>query len=136
MDLSHQKDDTVNVFWGALDLALSQLRLEFSPTNRVHASEEKTANPAAKTSLEGRPIPVVKTGHRTGSGQWTSSKPGPNHLNLIQVKGAVAHAFQPRLVQERRGGRAVVVDPLKHHPIAYSNLNNVLLSSPPTGSTK
>ena len=136
MDMSHQKDDTANVFWGALDLALSQLSLEFSPTNRVLASEEKTAKPAAKTILEGRPIPVVKTSHRTSSGQWASSKPGPNHLNLIQIKGAVAHAFQPRLVQEGRGGRAVVVDPLKDNHLASSHLNTILLSSANTAIKK
>ena len=135
-----KEEETDNVFWGAVDLALSQLSIEFSQTKRVGRSEEKTPSWVARTpkwtSLVVHPIPVVKTSNRTSSGQWASSKPGPNHLNLIQIKGAVAHAFQPRLVQEGRGGRAVVVDPLKHHPLAYSNLNKILLSSPTTVSKK
>ena len=69
------------------------------------------------------------------------SKPGANHLNLIQVnltnliqvnltnlesqncskktlrqeikvKGSVAHPFQPRLVEEEGTGRSVLVDPI------------------------
>ena len=134
--MSTKEDDTDNGFWGALDLALSQLSLEFSPTNRVLVSEEKTAKTSKRTSLVGHPIPVVKPTSRTGSGLWASSKPGPNHLNLIQIKGAVAHAFQPRLVQEGRGGRAVVVDPLKDNHLASSHLNKILLSAANTTNKK
>ena len=135
-----KEEETDNVFWGAVDLALSQLSIEFSQTKRVGRSEEKTPSWVARTpkwtSLVVHPIPVVKTSNRTSSGQWASSKPGPNHLNLIQIKGAVAHAFQPRLVQEGRGGRAVVVDPLRDNPLASSNLNKILLSSANTAFKK
>ena len=77
--------------------------------------------------LVGMAIPVVEQSNRSDADQFFTSKSGVNHLNLIQIKGKVAHDLQPRLVQEGRRGRAVVSSPLKEDPITGLELNRILL---------
>ena len=123
------KDEETPIFWDAVDFSLSQLTLEFSKPTDVFNSEKKHKTvlkiPKMKIMKE-NPIPVVETSKKSRTSQ-SNAKTGVNHLNLIQIKGEVAHKFQPRLVQEGRGGRSVVVDPLKHDPLATIELNRILL---------
>jgi hypothetical protein len=123
------KDEETPIFWGAVDFSLSQLSLEFSkPTDAFKSEKKPKTVPKIPKMMIHNPIPVVETSKRGRTSQ-PNAKTGVNHLNLIQIKGAVAHKFQPRLVQEGRGGRSVVVDPLKEDPLASIELNRILLQT-------
>ena len=123
------REEETPICWDVVEFAMSQLNIE---VNRPKISlEEKTVVPAVVAgevvSLVGTAIPVVEQKKKSNTDQFSARKSGVNHLNLIQIKGKVAHAFQPHLVQEGRRSRAVVFIPLQDDPLASIELNRILL---------
>ena len=127
------KEEETPICWEVFDFAISQLNLEFNKSRETPKKiDDKVMVPASAVaggavSLAGTAIPVVEQRNRSDADQFFTINSGVNHLNLIQIKGKVAHAFQPRLVQEGRSGRAVVFSPLQEDPIAGLELNRILL---------
>ena len=114
-------DVTVQEFWSALDLSLSQLTEEFKES--PHRGKEKQTIPSMLKPVEyqksfpapeetkkrkiskmkvGQPINIIKLPIPLLE-KAKSSGDGVNHLNLIQIKGNPIHNWQPKLVFDPEG---------------------------------
>ena len=110
-------DVSIQEFWSALDLSLSQLSSEFNekPHRRgevkqtgpalLNAVEYKKSFPAPEETKKrkilkmkvGQPIKIIKLPVPLID-KAKSCGEGVNHLNLIQIKGNPVHNWQPKLV--------------------------------------
>ena len=134
-------DVTVQEFWSALDLSLSQLSEEFKESPR-RGKEEQTV-PAMLKPVEyqktfpapgetkkrkiskmkvGQPINIVKLPIPLLE-KAKSSGDGVNHLNLIQIKGNPIHNWQPKLIFDQEGKSPSVSRP----ELTNIHINKVLI---------
>ena len=134
-------DVTVQEFWSALDLSLSQLSEEFKESPR-RGKEEQTV-PAMLKPVEyqktfpapgetkkrkiskmkvGQPINIVKLPIPLLE-KAKSSGDGVNHLNLIQIKGNPIHNWQPKLIFDQEGKSPSISRP----ELTNIHINKVLI---------
>ena len=112
-----------NLFWGAVDFALAQLSIEFKEPTVSHPPISESFTKYKKDiSSSGDAIPVVVP---VLSEEIVKTGGGVNHLNLIQIKGRPAHAWQPRILQDNVMDRSMII-----RPYLYSvEVNRVLLKT-------
>ena len=134
-------DVTVQEFWSALDLSLSQLSEEFKESPR-RGKEEQTV-PAMLKPVEyqktfpapgetkkrkiskmkvGQPINIIKLPIPLLE-KAKSSGDGVNHLNLIQIKGNPIHNWQPKLIFDQEGKSPSISRP----ELTNIHINKVLI---------
>ena len=93
------KEEETPICWEVFDFAISQLNLEFNKSRETPKKiDDKVMVPASAVaggavSLAGTAIPGVEQRNRSDADQFFTINSGVNHLNLIQIKGKVAHAF-------------------------------------------
>ena len=121
-NIPEKTDIVTNIYWGAVDLALAQLSLEFKePTDSVPAVAQTAIKYEKDISSNGDSIPVVVPVH---SEEIVKTGGGVNHLNLIQIKGRPAHSWQPRVMQDNMGRFNI------YRPTLYSvEVNKILLKT-------
>jgi hypothetical protein len=122
INMIEETDIVTNIYWGAVDLALAQLSMEFKePTVSVPAVAQTAIKNEKDISFTGNCIPVVVPVH---SEEIVKTGGGVNHLNLIQIKGRPAHSWQPRVMQDNLGKLNI------YRPTVYSvEVNKIMLKT-------
>ena len=120
--MPEKTDIVTNIYWGAVDLALAQLSLEFKDLTVSVPDVAQTAIKYEKDiSFNGNYIPVVVS---LQSEEIVKTGGGVNHLNLIQIKGRPAHSWQPGVMQDNLAKLNI------YRPTVYSvEVNKILLKT-------